>query len=85
MPGLEIFFFITYVHLLDIMNTNIKSVYNSITNEINNKIDILGIIFLISIVYLVCCIYFAFSRNMNNDCHNFIQMKKIFKVCNINE
>ena len=81
----QIYFFITYVYLLELMNTNIKDVYLFLVKEINNKIDIMGIIFLIATIHLISSIYFIFSRNLEKDCQNFIQMRKIFKVCNINE
>ena len=83
--GFEIYFFINYVYLLDLLNTNIQNALNVIIQEIKNKIDIFGIIFLISFFYLIFNVYFSFIRNIDNDCQNFIQMKKIFKVCNINE
>ena len=83
--GIQIIFFIAYVYLLDLMNTNIQNVLSTILNEINNKIDILGIIFIIAFLHLITSIYFSFTRNINKDCRNFIHMKKIFKVCNINE
>ena len=81
----QIYFFITYVYLLELMNTNIKDVYLLLVKEINSKIDIMGVIFLIATVHLICSIYFMFSRNLEKDYQNFIQMRKIFKVCNINE
>ena len=81
----QIYFFIAYVYLLELMNTNIKDVYLLLVKEINNKIDIMGVIFLIATVHLICSIYFIFSRNLEKDYQNFIQMRKIFKVCNINE
>ena len=84
-PGLQIFFFITYIYLLDIMNENIENVYVYMVNEINSKLDIMGIIFLIAFIQLVISVFTIFSRNMDKDCQNFIQMRKIFKVCNLNE
>ena len=83
--GIEIIFFIVYVYLLDILNSNIQIILGNILNEINNKIDILGIMFIIGFLHLIFSIFFTFTRNINNDCKNFIQMKKIFKVCNIND
>ena len=84
-PGIQIFFFITYIYLLDIMNENIENVYVYMVNEINSKLDIMGIIFLIAFIQLVISVFAIFSRNMDKDCQNFIQMRKIFKVCNLNE
>ena len=83
--GMEIIFFIVYVYLLDILNSNIQIILGNILNEINKKIDILGIILIIGFLHLIFSIFFTFTRNINNDCKNFMQMKKIFKVCNIND
>ena len=83
--GTQILFFITYVFLLDFLNTNIQNIFHEILKQIINKINILGIIFCISFIYLVMSIYFAFFRNINNEYRTFIQMKKIFRVCNISE
>ena len=67
------------------MNINIQNIFEDILNEINNKINILGIIFLIAYAHLLLSIYFSFTRNVDKDCKTFIQMKKIFRICNINE
>ena len=85
LAGIEIFYFITYTYLLDLMNINIQNIFEDILKEINNKIDILGVIFLIAFVHLILSVYFSFTRNIDNECRTFIQMKKIFRVCNINE
>ena len=82
--GIEIIFSIAFVYLIDLMNSNIQNILGEILYQINNKIDILGIIFIIGFIHLISSIYFAFSRNISKDCRNFIQLKKIFKVCNIN-
>ena len=84
-PGLEIFFFITYIYLLDLMNGNIQNVYISLVDYIDNRLDIMGIIFVIAFIHLVLSVFLIFSRNMDKDCQHFIQMRKIFKVYNINE
>ena len=84
-PGLEIFYFITYIYLLDLMNGNIQNVYISLVDYIDNRLDIMGIIFVIAFIHLVLSVFFIFSRNMDKDCQHFIQMRKIFKVYNINE
>ena len=85
MPKIEILYFITYTYLLDLMSINIQYLFENILKEKNNKIDILGIIFLIAYFHLIISVYFSFTRNIDNDCRTFIQMVKIFRVCNINE
>ena len=82
---IEIFFFITYIYLLDLMNENIQNTYILLVEDIKNHIDYMGIIFLIAFIHLVTSAFLIFHRNMDKDCQNFIQMRKIFKVCNINE
>ena len=83
--SIEILYFITYTYLLDLMNINIQNIFEDILAQINNKIDILGIIFVIAFIHLISSIYFSFTRNVDNECRTFVQMKKIFRVCNINE
>ena len=83
--GIEVLYFIVYTYLLDLMNINIQNIFENILDEINNKIDILGIIFLVAYAHLIISIYFTFTRNIDNECRTFIQMKKIFRICNINE
>ena len=85
LTGIEVLYFITYTYLLDLMGINIQYIFEDILKEINNKIDILGIIFLIAYFHLIISIYFSFTRNIDNDCRTFIQMKKIFRICNIND
>ena len=85
LASIQIIFFITYVYLLDLMNNNIQSVYKVLIKKINSRIDIMGIIFLIAFIHLVTSVFFIFRRNLDKDCQNFIQMRKIFKICNINE
>ena len=80
-----ILFFITYIYLIDLMNENIRNIYTLLIEEISRNINIMGIIYLIAFIHLVTSVFFIFSRNMDKDCQAFIQMRKIFKVCNINE
>ena len=83
--GIEVLYFIVYTYLLDLMNINIQNIFENILDEINTKIDILGIIFLVAYAHLIISIYFTFTRNIDNECRTFIQMKKIFRICNVNE
>ena len=82
---IEIFFFITYIYLLDLMNENIENTYTLLVEDIRYHIDYMGLIFLIAFIHLIISVFFIFHRNMDKDCQNFIQMRKIFKICNINE
>ena len=82
---IEIFFFITYIYLLDLMNENIENTYILLVEDLRNHIDYMGLIFLIAFIHLITSVFLIFHRNMDKDCQNFIQMRKIFKICNINE
>ena len=83
--AIEIFYFITYIYLLDLMNENIKHAYISLVDNLKKHIDYMGIIFLVAFVQLIISVFLIFHRNMDKDCQSFIQMRKIFKICNINE
>ena len=82
---IEILFFIIHIYFLDVMNTNVNDIFILLLKKINNNIDLTGIIFIVAVIHLVISLFFIFKINMNKDCHNFITMKKIFKVCNISE
>ena len=82
---IEIFFFIIYAYLVEMLNDNIQHIYIYIFNEIDNNLNIMGIIFLIGFIYLLSTVFFLFIRNLEKDCQSFIQMRKIFKICNLNK
>ena len=81
----EIFFFIVYSYLVEMLNDNINNIYKLIVKEIDNNLDIMIIIFLIGFIHLASSVYIIFNRNLDKDCQSFIQLRKIFKVCNISE
>ena len=81
----EIFFFIVYSYLVEMLNDNINNIYKLIVKEIDNNLDIMVIIFLIGFIHLASSVYIIFNRNLDKDCQSFIQLRKIFKVCNISE
>ena len=81
----ENIFLLLHIHILKIMYDNIQNIFFADINQIKIKIIWSGIIYIIIIVTLVIIILLGFVYNMNNECKNFLQMKKIFKVCNINE
>ena len=67
------------------MNENIKHAYVLLVDNLKKHIDYMGIIFLVAFVQLIISVFLIFHRNMDKDCQRFIQMRKIFKICNINE
>ena len=81
----ENIFLLLHIHILKIMYDNIQNIFFADITEIKIKIIWSGIIFLIIFVALDIIILLGFVYNINNECKNFLQLKKIFKVCNINE
>ena len=82
---IEIIYLITYVYLLDIIYQNIQSSTLGIMNIIHSNIVTFGLIYLFLLIFLLIFIYFVFIRNIHNDTKKFIHIRKVFKVCNINE
>ena len=82
---IEIVFLITYVYLLGLMNDNIRNSIVTMMNKMGNNINRFGLIFLFMLLLLVFIIFFVYLRNINNDCKKFIQLRKVFKICNNNE
>ena len=82
---IEIIFLITYVYLFDIMNVNIQSCINIMLTRIGENIIVTGVIYISVLIILVISIFFIFIRNINKDSKKSIKIKKVFKVCNINE
>ena len=81
----ENIFLLLHIDILKIMYDNIQNIFFADITEIKIKIIWSGIIFLIIFVALDIIILLGFVYNINNECKNFLQLKKIFKVCNINE
>ena len=82
---IEIIYLITYVYLVEIMNKNINLFTQQIINLLGKYIISTSIIFFSLLVLLIIIIYSVYIRNVDNDCKKFIQIRKVFKVCNLNE
>jgi len=82
---IETIFLITYVYLFDIMYTNIESCIKKMMTRIKNNIIMTGTLYSSILVFLIISIIFIFIRNVNNDSKQLIKIRKVFKVCNINE
>ena len=82
---IEIIFQITYVYLFDFMYTNIQTSIREMMNKLYFSIIASGIAFLLMILFLIFIVCFIYVRNIEHDCKKFIRIKKVFKVCNINE
>jgi len=82
---IEMIFLITYVYLFDIMYTNIQSCIIVMMTKIKNNIIITGTLYIFVLAFLIFSIFLVFIRNINNNSKQLIKIKKVFKVCNINE
>ena len=82
---IEIIFLITYTYLNDIINSNIEIMLTTMMKKMGNNIIITALIYLVMLIILTFVIYFVYLRNINNDFKKFIQVKKVFKVCNTKE
>ena len=82
---IEIIFLITYLYLLDIIYNNIITFLSTMVSRMKFYIIVHFISFIAILMLLTFVIFFIYIRNVNNDCKKFIQVKKVFKVCNTNE
>jgi len=82
---IEIIFLITYTYLIDVINSNVEIMITTMMKKMGKNIIITSLIYLIMLIILAFVIYFVYLRNINSDFKKFIQVKKVFKVCNTNE
>ena len=82
---IEIIFLIAYQYLLDILYDNINTFSNTITKRLHYFIIAHFLFFISFLIMIILVIIFIYVKNVNNDCKQFIQIKKVFKVCNTNE
>ena len=82
---IEIIFLITYKYLIDVINSNVEIMITTMMKKMGKNIIITSLIYLIMLIILAFVIYFVYLRNINSDFKKFIQVKKVFKVCNTNE
>ena len=81
----EIMYLIIYIYVMDIMYQNVKSSILGIFEQTNFNIIVTNSIFLVILIISVFIIYIVFIQNINNDSIKFIHIRKIFKICNLNE
>lgn len=53
--------------------------------RLGDNIIISALIYAAMLIILIFILFFVYFRNINSDYKKFIQVKKVFKVCNINE
>ena len=79
---IEIIFLITYTYLINIINRNVEIMVTTMMERMGNNIMITALIYIETLIILSFILYFVFLRNINRDFKKFIQVKKVFKVCN---
>ena len=81
----QIMFLIIYVYLMDIMSENVQTSLILITEQLHINVIISMIIYVIALIIIIIIIYIVYIRNINNDCKKFARIKKVFKICKIDE
>ena len=81
----EVVFLIAYIYLFDTIFSNIKISTTAMIVKIGNNINNSFNIFIFLIIFLIFAIFFIYVRNINYDSKKFIQIRKVFKICNTNE
>ena len=82
---IQIIFLITYSYLIDIINNNAQIMITTMMKRMGNNIIITALIYITSLIILIFILFFVYFININSDYNKFIQVKKVFNVCNINE
>ena len=82
---IQIIFLITYAYLIDIINANVDIMIKAMMKRLGDNIIISALIYAAMLIILIFILFFVYFRNINSDYKKFIQVKKVFKVCNINE
>ena len=82
---IETIFLIVYYYLLSLMFENTQHSIKALMKIETNNIKKSGIIYILMIILLIINVIFIFVRNVNKDTKRFIHIRKVFKICNINE
>jgi len=82
---IEIIYLITYIYIMEMMNQNVLVFIMEMMKRLEKNIISTSIIFLFLLIFLLLIIFIVYIRNINNDCNKFLQIKKVFKICNLNE
>ena len=80
--GIDLIYMSIHVYLLEIMIQNNKKITLLMCNQIGYYMIVTNIIAYPFILFLIFITFFVYVRNVNNDCKKFIQIRKIFKICN---
>jgi len=82
---IELIYLTSYIYLVEMTNKNVKFFIKELMNMLGNNVISTSIIFFSLLIVLIIIIFGIYIRNVNNDCKKFIQIRKVFKVCNLNE
>ena len=82
---IEITFLITYIYIMDLLSNNVQISVLTMMKRMKNNIIRTAILFYFLLIFIILIIIFVYVRNIKADCKKFIFIKKVFKVCNINE
>ena len=82
---IELIYLLTYIYLVEMMNKNFKSFTKEIMDILETNIISTSFAFFSLLILLIIIIASIYIRNVNNDCKKFILIRKVFKVCNLNE
>ena len=85
MIKIETIYLITYIYLMEIMNQNVFTFIMEMMNLLGKNIISTSIIFFFLLIFLLFIILVMYIRNINNDFKKFLQIKKVFRICNLNE
>ena len=81
----QIMFLIIYVYLMDIMSQNVQECIILMTYQIFKNIIITMILFLIALIIIIIIIFVIYIHNINHDCKKFLRIKKVFRICGVDE
>ena len=81
----QIMFLIIYVYLMDIMSQNVQECIILMTYQIFKNIIITMILFLIALIIIIIIIFVIYIHNINHDCKKFLRIKKVFRICRVDE
>jgi hypothetical protein len=82
---IEIMYLLTYSYWLDLLNQIAQQSMTIVTNKMKTKSNVSLVIEVILLIILLFITFFIYIRNIKNDCKNFIQIRKLFRVRNSNE
>ena len=80
-----IMFMIIYIYIIDIMYGNVKSSILRMTDKTKYNIFATIISFLLMLIFVMIIIFIVYIRNINKDSKKFIRIRKVFKLCKVNE